>query len=691
MAFSERLAFVLQLSADGAIRGFGQLRATATRDLGAVDDRLDRIGGRMQVAGAGAVAFAGIAGRALYGFAQASEEANLSSLQLQNTLDNQPQLAGESAEAFTDLADAIQDKTAADGDQIVSAMAMLGTFRLTGDEIRNLTPLVVDYARKFNVDLVSAAVQVGKAMDGQSTALRRNGVSIDEALFATDRYAAVTQALRDQVGGFAEQEGETFAGSIERLKNQLGDLAEGIGTGVVSAFTDMLGPVQGAVNAFGELDPAAQSSLGRIATFTTVGVGAAGAASLLAGSVLKARDNLSGMANMLNLSAKAQGRLTTAAKGLGALGVAATIMEIADAARAGSESVSAMADDIGRLADEELASAFRDLANQNENLRGDLDKIVPPLEIVENQFRDLAEANLGTAQRMRDAVAAAGEERDVIAAMDVVLRDAARGSQQLAADQQASTEAIQDGTTATGDAADATDDATEARGRSREAIDRERRALERFTEAQQASLGNQLDLASAEIAAVRALEEYRAALTDVEASELDRREAGIRLLESYMAQGEAAKQAAEDQAVASGDAANAAEIGAQAQIESLLRVAENLEPGSELRTQLDGYIWTLANNVPSRVDTTFVANTQQAVRDIQALQRLAAGVGENSYEVNFHALPGSGPDGRKADSGVTVNMTVNGNLTAEQEAAAREIARRAAGEVTRQIAYAVRV
>ena len=132
---------------------------------------------------------------------------------------------------------------------------------------------------------------MGKALDGQAGALKRNGVSIDEALFATDRYTAVQQALSDQVGGFAEAEGKTFAGSLERMKNELGDLAEGVGGGAVDAFTTLFGVVENLTGALESVSPEAQNTIGKVATFGAVGLVAAGGLSTLIGQVIKAREN----------------------------------------------------------------------------------------------------------------------------------------------------------------------------------------------------------------------------------------------------------------------------------------------------------------------------------------------------------------------------------------------------------------
>jgi hypothetical protein len=293
VALSDRLALLITADVDQAVRGFKKVGTAAEKELGGAEKRMDKLGNTMTTAGAGMVAFGAVALVGLGKAAQASEEANLAQVKLQNTINNMPKLAGENISSFNELATAIQSKTAADADQIVSAQAMLGTFNLTGDEIRDITPLVVDFARKFGVDMTSAATQVGKALDGNVGALKRNGVSIDEVRFKTDRYGAVQDALSKQVGGFAEAEGKTFAGSLERMKNQLGDLAEGVGGGAVDAFTNMFGAVGKASGALNKFSPSAQKTAGTIATYGAVALTAVGATSTLIGQVILARERFS--------------------------------------------------------------------------------------------------------------------------------------------------------------------------------------------------------------------------------------------------------------------------------------------------------------------------------------------------------------------------------------------------------------
>jgi hypothetical protein len=219
--------------------------------------------------------------------AQAAEEENAALLRLENSIQNMPELAGASTEAFTDLAASMQDSTKFADDVVVSAEAMLGTFHMTEQQILELTPVVADYAAKFGVDLVTAAKQVGRAVAGSAGALQRNGIVLDETAYAADHFGTVLDALKENAGGFAEQEGQTLSGQMAILKNNMMDLAEGVGVGATEAFSDMAGAVKFITDRFEDLDPAMQSAIGQVATWGAVGLTATGATTFLVGQAMK--------------------------------------------------------------------------------------------------------------------------------------------------------------------------------------------------------------------------------------------------------------------------------------------------------------------------------------------------------------------------------------------------------------------
>jgi hypothetical protein len=439
VAFTEALRLIIDADTKGAVQGIEKVGKTADRELGRTDQTLDRLGNGLTKAGAGMVAFGAAALVGLGAMARESEQANLAQVKLQNTLDNMPKLAGASAGEFNDLANSIQKVTAADADAIVEAEALLGTFNLTAQEIKGVTPLVVDYARKFGLDIPAAAVQVGKALDGQVGALKRNGVSIDEVLFKTDRYRAVTEALSDQVGGFAEAEGKTFAGSLERMKNELGDLAEGVGGGAVEAFTTLFSAVEKGANALESISPGAQSAIGKFATFGAVGLTAAGALNFVAGQAILARSNITTMTTAISGGITKMGGLKMAA---GMAGAAGALVALAGAAEMYNQQQKQM--NISKMTNEFLAAG-----DSMEDMRDVINTLVGqgPTELV-GTFAALAETNREAAERFIETAEAAG-------ASGRVIREMKEHLETTGAAQRQTTQDTEEGTGAYEDAADA--------------------------------------------------------------------------------------------------------------------------------------------------------------------------------------------------------------------------------------------
>lgn len=212
---------------------------------------------------------------------QAFNESERASLMLENTFKSMPALAGQTTDSIYALAKALQAKTAAEDDSIVKGAALLGTFPATKEQIEGLLPLIVDYSRKFGVDMASASLQVGKAMMGQVAALQRNGVTIDENLYKTDKYRAIVEALQTQVGGFAESEAKTFQGQLIQWKNRISDLSETIGEWITNklkpgleTLTKWTEEIKKLVDGTTKLNPQVKTILETIGTFIATVLGA---------------------------------------------------------------------------------------------------------------------------------------------------------------------------------------------------------------------------------------------------------------------------------------------------------------------------------------------------------------------------------------------------------------------------------
>ena len=210
---------------------FARDEASATFDkLGKKVDQTSSIFSRHKGA---IIAAAGAAGAAIVAFGKQSVDAYIDADKSQRVLADAykrfPAIADVSIEAYKDMAAALQNKTKFDGDDINAMQGKLAAYGLTGAQLRELTPLILDYAEKTGKDLPTAAEDAGKAILGQGRALKAIGLDFTDAGTATGNFDQLVGGLRKQVGGFAEQEGKSAEGRMEILKNKFGDLQETIG------------------------------------------------------------------------------------------------------------------------------------------------------------------------------------------------------------------------------------------------------------------------------------------------------------------------------------------------------------------------------------------------------------------------------------------------------------------------------
>lgn len=209
---------------------------------------------KKHLAGMAAMAAGAFSVDAVIQFGKASvlayADAEQSQLKLQNAYSKFPQLADVSLAAMQDLNAEMMRKLGIDDDELASSEAILAQFKLTGTQIRNLMPLLADYALKQGVAIPDAAGMLGKALMGNTRALKAIGVNYKATGDAALDYANITQALREKVGGFAEEESKTAAGQLRKLETLYGNLQETVGEGLVPALEAGLPVLQAWVDQF---------------------------------------------------------------------------------------------------------------------------------------------------------------------------------------------------------------------------------------------------------------------------------------------------------------------------------------------------------------------------------------------------------------------------------------------------------
>jgi hypothetical protein len=289
---------IVKIIADGkkAVAEFDKAGRSAERMARKTDDAakqakisMDKIGRQAGIAGAAMIGAAGTVAFAMKGWVNSAQEAERAHLQLESSVRGAYGASSKAVGAFEAQAKAIQKVTVASDEDVSSIQAMLVQFGLTQRQVSTLTPLVVDIARKWNIDYVSAAKAVMKSADGKTTALKKLGIQVDDTKAKTDPYIATVDALRKAAGGFAEQEGKTFAGQTAILSNQMDELKESLGRGVLSVLTKMLPAVNDVAGAFTNLDDKTGGLVGSTAAVGTGVSAVLGALALAVSAAIKTR------------------------------------------------------------------------------------------------------------------------------------------------------------------------------------------------------------------------------------------------------------------------------------------------------------------------------------------------------------------------------------------------------------------
>lgn len=181
--------------------------------------------------------------------------------------------AGLSAQAMKDYAAQLQETTTFEDDTIVNAEAMLATFTKINnpDVFKQAMASALDLSTTMGGDLQGAVLKVGKALDDPAQglkALRLSGISFTESQVdlikklqdSGDILGAqkiILGEVESRMGGAAEAAGKTFAGQMERLKNETGNAKEALGgliaQGLAPFIPKLTEAAQGVALFFGNL------------------------------------------------------------------------------------------------------------------------------------------------------------------------------------------------------------------------------------------------------------------------------------------------------------------------------------------------------------------------------------------------------------------------------------------------------
>ena len=142
---------------------------------------------------------------------------------------------GKTSQALLQQASALQQVSMFGDEDIIMMQSMLASFVKGEEEIKLLTKATLDLASGMGLDLKSAGDLVAKTIGSSTNAMSRYGIEVTGAVGSTERLETLTGNVAKLFGGQALAQSQTMTGSIEQMKNAVGDAAEALG--------DLLGPM----------------------------------------------------------------------------------------------------------------------------------------------------------------------------------------------------------------------------------------------------------------------------------------------------------------------------------------------------------------------------------------------------------------------------------------------------------------
>jgi len=129
----------------------------------------------------------------------------------------------------------LQKLTTFGDEEIISLMALGGTFKLTAEQIKKVIPRILDMTvamqkmGKAESDSQAIGIAVYKALVGQMGVLSRYGVVIDDATMKSKDFNKILLAMDGNFQGMAEGLRTTSIGAVQAFGKAVSDLSEQLG------------------------------------------------------------------------------------------------------------------------------------------------------------------------------------------------------------------------------------------------------------------------------------------------------------------------------------------------------------------------------------------------------------------------------------------------------------------------------
>lgn len=153
---------------------------------------------------------------------------------------------------FQNFAKSLQDTTGISDDAIISNASLLASLgRLSGEGLERATQAAIDLAATGRISLEGAFSAIEKAANGNTAALGRLGIKIDESIPQAERFGVALGQIESRLGGLAAAQINTFSGALGLLSTNFNDVLENFGKLITESPT-VIGLVKQIGLAFGQ-------------------------------------------------------------------------------------------------------------------------------------------------------------------------------------------------------------------------------------------------------------------------------------------------------------------------------------------------------------------------------------------------------------------------------------------------------
>jgi hypothetical protein len=211
----------------------GANTAEFDKGLKNMESSIRKVGAVMTSVGTGILAFMGASTKMA-----ADEQAGIE--QLRVAMDNVGLTYDGATGSLEGWIDKQQQSTAFSDTEQREALSSLIILTKDMTKAQELLSIAMDVSRWKNMDLQTASELLMKVYAGDMGLLKRYGIIVDENATSTEALAQIQQ----MAAGQAETYGKTAAGQMALLKNNIGDVMEGIGGALLPMLTDMFKAIQ---------------------------------------------------------------------------------------------------------------------------------------------------------------------------------------------------------------------------------------------------------------------------------------------------------------------------------------------------------------------------------------------------------------------------------------------------------------